>query len=344
MPTAPSPSLRPDAGFGPESGIPGLVWAYVFDPEGHGAPLGETAVGEVVDRPDHTLWLHFNLADLRCRDWIRDRAPLPEAARDLLLEADDHLSLVAEDGCLMGVFADFRREFDHGTQDLARLRFALAGPVLVTCRRHSLHAVEVVRGQVLGGRTFEGVEAILEEIFGSFAQQVGAMARELSAALEKIEDRVVEDTVGDQEIRLGPIRRTALRLSRQLGALRLHFSAFVANEDDKTLPDSVYDLVERVSLRLDGVGREIEAIQERARILQEEVSAKVANEANRQLGALSAMTALFLPATLVTGLFGMNTQGLPFAASAHGFWFAFLCGVAGSTAVYLVLRWLGLMK
>ena len=328
-----------------QAGWPGLIWAWVFDAEGRATPLGGRPLEAVLSDPEASVWLHFNLADLRGRDWIAERSPLPEGARALLLEDDDHLSLVAEDGALVGVFADFRREFDHGTQDLARLRFVLSGPLLVTCRRHALHAVEEVRGALLSGRSFEGGGlGVLESIFENFAAQVGAVARELSGQIEKIEDRVVDETVAAEDVRLGPIRRTALKLNRQLGALRLHFSAFVDNAGEDQVPEAVAAMVERVALRLDTVGREIEAIQERARILQEEVAAKAAAETNRQLSALSGMTALFLPATLVTGLFGMNTHGLPFESSPSGFWLAFLCGGLGSAAVYLYLRWLGLMK
>lgn len=320
-----------------------LVWGFVFDGEGRAGLLGDRPIAEALADPDHWVWLHLNVADARARDWLGGFTLLPEAARDLLLDDDDHLSLVVEERALIGVFADFRREFDHGTEDLARLRFALHRRVLVTCRRHALHAAESVRGAVLTGRPFEGGEAVLEAIFESFTGQVAATARELARTLEAIEDRVVDDEVIDREIRLGPIRRRTLRLARQVGALRLHFSAFVAAED-RSLPDAVVAMVERVALRLDGVGREIDTIQERARILQEEVSAKLADAANRQLNALSAMTALFLPATLVTGLFGMNVKGIPFEASPGGFWAALLAGAAGSALVYLVLRRLGIMR
>jgi magnesium transporter/zinc transporter len=169
------------------------------------------------------------------------------------------------------------------------------------------------------------------------------MAKELAATLEKYEDRIVDDEVSDKDVRLGPVRRTTLKLHRQLTALRMHFSAFVDSED-RPVPDDVFAMVERVSLRLDGAGRDVEALQERARILQEEMSAKLANETNRQLTALSVMTALFLPATLVTGLFGMNTHGLPFDDQSSGFWLALGVGALGSGLAYLILRRIGVTK
>jgi Mg2+ and Co2+ transporter CorA len=50
------------------------------------------------------------------------------------------------------------------------------------------------------------------------------------------------------------------------------------------------------------------------------------------------LTALFLPATLVTGFFGMNTKGLPFAEDDNGFWYAFgIAGVAAAITYFVLL-------
>ena len=326
-----------------DDGLPGLVWAYRFDDEGVALRLAGDAVAAATGDADGWVWLHFNLADSRARSWIEETAPLPEAARELLLEADDHLCLIAEDDTLMGVFADFRREFDHDTRDIARLKFALHRRLLVTGRRQALQSVDEVRRALRGGQTFESGETLLEHLFDTFAAQVGTMTRELVRQLEAIEDRVVDDAVDPEDIRVGPLRRTALRLARQVGALRLHFTALVDNPE-RELPDEVFAMTERVALRLTSIGRDVEAIQERARIIQEEAAAKSAAHMNRQLQTLSVLTALFMPATLVTGLFGMNTHGLPFDATDTGFWWAAVVAAAGSGIVYLVLKRIGIVK
>ena len=326
-----------------DDGLPGLVWAYRFDGEGIAGRLSGETVATALTDPDGWVWLHFNLADSRARTWIEEAAPLCESARELLLEADDHLCLIAEDDTLMGVFADFRREFDHDTRDIARLKFALHRRILVTGRRQALQSVDEVRRALRAGLTFESGETLLEHLFDTFAAQVGTMTRELVRQLEAIEDRVVDDAVDPEDIRVGPLRRTALRLARQVGALRLHFAALVDNPE-RELPDDVFAMAERVALRLASIGRDVEAIQERARIIQEEAAAKSSAHMNRQLQTLSVLTALFMPATLVTGLFGMNTHGLPFDASDTGFWWAAFVAAGGSGAVYLVLKRIGIVK
>ena len=327
----------------PGDAVPGLVWAYAFDDEGHGRAVSGADALKAIEAREGWVWLHLDLANQRGKEWVEDRAPIPESARTMMVDQDQHLMLVADDAALMGVFADFRRDFDQGTKEISRMRFVLYRRVLLTGRRQALTSVDEVRRTILQGHAFETGEALLERIFDNFADAVGAMTRELADTLEVIEDRVVEDRVDPDSVKLGPIRRTALRLNRQVGALRIHFHAFVENQE-RDLPDDVFAMAERVSLRLTSLGRDVEAIQERARILQEEFAVKVATDANQQLYTLSILTALFLPATLVTGLFGMNTKGLPFDAHEDGFWYAVMVCAFGSMLVYLILKRLGVTK
>jgi zinc transporter len=98
----------------------------------------------------------------------------------------------------------------------------------------------------------------------------------------------------------------------------------------------------RLSQRLDGLDHEIEALRERARVLQEEIAHRLAEESNRHLHVLTVVTILFLPPTLTAGLFGMNLHGLPFSESGNGFWAGVIAALISSAAVYAVLRWLGI--
>jgi zinc transporter len=66
--------------------------------------------------------------------------------------------------------------------------------------------------------------------------------------------------------------------------------------------------------------RDIAALQERIKLLQDETSARVAEENNRSLFLLTMVTVMALPINLMAGLFGMNVAGIPLADQAHGFW------------------------
>ena len=57
---------------------------------------------------------------------------------------------------------------------------------------------------------------------------------------------------------------------------------------------------------------------------------------------LSVLTALFLPPTLVTGLFGMNTKGLPLTDNETGSTVAIAIACLSAVVAYALIRVLGI--
>ena len=62
------------------------------------------------------------------------------------------------------------------------------------------------------------------------------------------------------------------------------------------------------------------ALQERIKLLQEEIAAQVNEDNNRSLFVLTIVTVLALPINIIAGLLGMNVGGVPLAQHSHGFW------------------------
>ncbi len=78
------------------------------------------------------------------------------------------------------------------------------------------------------------------------------------------------------------------------------------------------------------------ALQERIKLLQEEIAGLVAEENNRTLFVLTMVTVLALPINIIAGLLGMNVGGIPLAENPFGFWIV-VAIIATFTAVAGVL-------
>mgnify|MGYP001603617555 CR=1 FL=1 len=79
-------------------------------------------------------------------------------------------------------------------------------------------------------------------------------------------------------------------------------------------------------------------------LAQDEIGARLSDETNRNVNALAVMTTLFLPPTLVTGIFGMNTSDLPLTISRHGSLWAIGLASAAAGGAYWVLRRMGIIR
>ena len=66
-------------------------------------------------------------------------------------------------------------------------------------------------------------------------------------------------------------------------------------------------------------------------------------QTNRSLHLLSIVTTVFLPATLVAGIFGVNVGGLPLTSNSSGFLWVMALTIGSSALVYWLLKRSGLL-
>lgn len=130
---------------------------------------------------------------------------------------------------------------------------------------------------------------------------------------------------------------TSVRVHRRLKSLRGLFRRVAAGHAEG-LPRPFVQAAGPLTERLDELDRDVIELRDRSRLLQKELSARVAEQTNRNLRLLSLVTALFLPPALIAGLFGMNVDGLPFAGSPAGFWLSMLISVLSSAVAPLGLK------
>jgi zinc transporter len=170
------------------------------------------------------------------------------------------------------------------------------------------------------------------------------MADKIGSELDTIEERILAGEV-KSEIRrdLGKSRRTCVRLHRQLAGLRVLFHRLEQKNTDNLHPE-IRLHAGKLAQRLDGLDHDIVELRERSRLLEEEIRFKMEEESNRHLHTLSVVTTLLLPPTLVTGIFGMNTKGLPLTDVESGFLWAAALMIGASVLAYLIMRRLGIVK
>jgi len=136
---------------------------------------------------------------------------------------------------------------------------------------------------------------------------------------------------------LGPLRRELSRYAREFSILRRAIYRATAIRG-AALSSPLAEHLPALQQQAEDVERDAGALQERARLLYEEIGSRVADRSNRSLSALTVISTLLLPPTFVVGAFGMNVGGVPWGQNGHGFWAALgLCAVLVLVG-YVVLR------
>jgi zinc transporter len=322
------------------SPIPGLVWAFRMHSDGAAESLDIDSPIEFTH--DGRLWLHFNLTDARARSWLA-AAEIPLLARDLLLSKDNYQQLHTIDDCIYGVISDLVRDIDEVTEETGFLRFAMTERLLISGRHQALCAVDATRRVLEGGHRVDSVAALLEKIIDEVADTMDRMADRIGTEIDTIEEQVLAGEAVGLRNGLGRLRRTCVRLHRQLGGLRVLFHRLERKNTDNLNP-ALRLQAGKLAQRLDGLDHDVVELRERSRLLEEELRFRMEEQSNKHLHALAILTTLLLPPTLVTGIFGMNTKGLPLTDVETGFFWAAGLIVGSSLLAYWIMRRLGIVK
>jgi zinc transporter len=248
---------------------------------------------------------------------------------------------VADRDCLALILPDFQREFDkEETEQLGALHVADRPGLVLTGRHRPIHTPDVIRHRAMMAGPLD-VPAALDLILSSLADTLSVRTASAMAELVAVEDQLLADEEAPDTRALVALRRLTARLHRM--ARGMHLALFRAAESP-ALDPAWAEVLRRAITRLQVIERDVAAAQGQLRLLREELDLQSGQRTNENVYLLSVITALIMPATLVTGLFGMNTGGLPFAHGAGGTFMATLLAAGSSLVTWLLLRRMGLVR
>jgi len=328
----------------PGSDDAGLICGYRFDA---GATLArplslDQATVWLHDHhsaDDTFVWLHFNLSHAHAERWIERHAGLPDAFFDALRETSHSTRIERDDDALVAVLNDVHFDFGFEPSDISTLWICVRPRLVVTARTRPLRSIDALRTAVRDGRSPRSTVELLEQLMRTQAASLVDILRSVTGKVDDVEDQLLAGRRANERARLGTLRRLLVRLQRLLAPepaalfrVLHHPPAWMAEDDLQQLRGST----EEFSVVL----RDMQGLQERIKLLQEEMAASVNEDNNRSLFVLTVVTVLALPINILAGLFGMNVGGIPLAESPHGFWIV----VSVVLAFTAVAGWLALRK
>jgi zinc transporter len=143
--------------------------------------------------------------------------------------------------------------------------------------------------------------------------------RDSATKVDHIEDKLLAGRLKATRGTLGSLRRLFVRLRRLLAPEPASLFRLLNRPPAWFMKDDARDLREATE-ESSAVLSDIAALQERTKLLQEELTTHTTEQTNRSIFVLTIVTVLALPINIVTGLLGMNVGGIPLAESPNGFW------------------------
>lgn len=264
------------------------------------------------------VWLVLDGRDPAVKDWINAQRDIPHIARSALLASETR---PRSDTIGQGAIINLRglgKTPEDDPDALVSLRFwAETGRVILVTMR-SPTALEHIVDRFLSGEILDPGD-LLSAFADAITSGLDPDVADLGDALDDCELRV-------EFANIHPTRREVMRVRARAIAYRRFVSpqrqALVQlavaqiewlDEDDRLHLREAADRVARMA-------EELESVRERAALMHEELTDRRSEQMDARGLLISIVALVFLPLTFITGLLGMNVEGIPYANNRWAFW------------------------
>jgi zinc transporter len=261
---------------------------------------------------DGVMWAHFNYANERACRWIREESGIePLIAAALLEEKPRPRSLSHRNGLFM-VLRAVNSNPGENLGDLVALRVWIEEHRIITVRQRAVRSVRDVREalELETGPCTSG--DFVAEIAHRIMEHMESESGDLLDMIEEVEDHILDNPRRKAQVRINHIRKQVMALRRHLAPQR-ELLMHIVNERERlpwmseTNRLTLREAAEHAVRYVDDLDRARETVQ----AAQEELFNRVTEEVNNNTYVMSILTAVFLPLNLVTGMLGMNVDGIP---------------------------------
>ncbi|MCP5280319.1 MAG: transporter [Rhodoferax sp.] len=302
----------------------GMICGFQFGPDGKGCPVDTTqAMAWLADgqlrSPAEFVWLHFNLAHAASARWLREHLSLSEVFHESLKDGTRSTRVELDEDMLIAIVNDVNFSFAFEATDISTLWLSVGPRLVVSARLQPLRSIDRLRDAVRKGATLASSTDLLVHLMHDQGDVLVDIVRQTTSQVDALEDKLLAGRLSKKRADLGALRRVLVRLQRLLAPepaalfrlLRLP-PQWIGEADLDGLRQSTEEF--NVALR------DMAALEERIKLLQEDIAGRVAEANNRSLYLLTIVTVLALPINIIAGLLGMNVGGIPLAQDGHGFW------------------------
>ena len=263
------------------------------------------------------VWVHLSTTAEHAQTWLRDEAKLFDYVVDALTATETRPRCEAVgDGAFLNLRGRSKEELD--TSDLlASVRiWAVKGRVFSVTRKPLIAVAEVEKMVERGEVRDPGdlIAAFATAITADLDPDVATLGDEL----DDCEEQLDANRVFELRRAVSKVRVAAIGYKRFLSPQRAALEKLAALPGDWLADDDRLHLAAAAD-RAARMAEELESIRERAALIHETLTDMRAEQIDSRSLIISIAAMVFLPLTFLTGLYGMNVKGLPYAEEPWAF-------------------------
>jgi zinc transporter len=289
------------------------VHAYQLTGKGGVTPIKPDSKASVAQ----PFWLNIDYNDEESAKWFAETSLIADRARDTLTgECPRPRVSRFGDGTLITLRA-INFTSDDLPDPLVGLRIYLTDNLIISSRHRLISAIDEINTDLLNGVGPASVSDWLVDLADSLTDSASEFIDDLHGRIIEFEDGILEQKMPERG-KMALIRKQLIILRRYLLPQRDVF-ARLASEKVSWMNSAHQHRIQEISERLGRALDDIDGSIARTAVLSDEINNLIMEATNRRTYIMSLLAMLFLPASFLTGLFGVNLSGIPGADQPWAF-------------------------
>ena len=302
--------------------------------------VSELDIKQALGQPGSLVWVHLTTNNDQAKEWLGGEAGLSPFITEALTAAETRprCDPVGEGAVinLRGLTSEALTTSDP----LASIRIYARHGCVFSVTRKLINAMTPVCEQVEAGEILDPGD-LIAAIAVAITEELDPVVADLGDDLDDCEESIAAHQAFELRRKVNQTRTTAIAYRRFLAPQRAALEKLAAlpgdwlRDDDRLHLNSAADRAARMA-------EELEAIRERAALIHETLTDLRAELIDQRSLIIAIAAMVFLPLTFITGLLGMNVDGIPYAHEPWAFDAVFwgcMAIAVGVTAYFVRRHW-----
>ncbi|MGB2833931.1 MAG: magnesium/cobalt transporter CorA, partial [Methylotenera sp.] len=241
------------------------------------------------------------------------------------------------------VFLETRLFYYHAesmSTSSEQISLVLGRNFLLTFQERSTGAFEPIRERLRATRApirELGVDYLAYALLDGVVDRYFSVLEDVGEASEALEEALLLKPTNVELHNIHQLKHVSIELRRAVWPLREVINSLTRNEKGFFQPATMPYLRDVYDHTVNFI-ESLESIRDTLSGMMDIYMASVSQRVNLELRALTVVAMLFMPATLIAGIFGMNFNHMPWINEYNGFWWA-LAIMAGIALLMILIFW-----
>ena len=287
-----------------------ILFSYAFDGEGKAQKLDDQKVSEEL-KNQGLSWVHLDATKKSTKTWLqREVSYLDHLIIDALLVEETRPRIIKFESGLLIILRGINLDKKAEPEDMVSIRMWIDEERIITIQRRDMKAIFDIKSHIESGKKIQNSAEFLYNLLYEILNVTSPFLYSLGEKIDVLEEKIM--TTHDAKLRENILQaRTQSTIFKRYLAPQKEVISKLCNIEQKWINDWARRHFQENLDHITHMIEEIDETRDRSQILHDELANALGEKLNKNMYTLSIITVIFMPLTFITGIFGMNIDGVP---------------------------------